>query len=139
MINRVLELQTLGVGGVMVPLAKAVGVAAHTPVPEVLRLCREQGITRLPVWKEEAGERRVAGLFNVRSLLYEPKPDPARTAGDYLKPALYLDEDRRLEDAMRQLQRSGQRLAIVLDRQRKEVGVVSLQDILEVVFGEFHL
>jgi putative hemolysin len=139
MINRVLDLQTLTVGRIMRPLDQAAHVSTQTPVSEVLKVCRERGVSRLPVWRQEAGQRRVAGLLNVRSLLYAADLDLTRTAGDYLKPALYLDEERRLEDAMRQLQRGGQRLAIVLDRQRKEVGLISLQDILQVVFGEFHL
>jgi CBS domain containing-hemolysin-like protein len=139
MINRVLDLQTLTVGQVMVPLAKVVAVNQDTPVEQVLTLCRERDVTRLPVWRVEGGQRRVAGLLNARSLFYAPNLDPHRTAGEFLKPAVYLDDSRRLEDALRQLQRSGQRLAIVLDRQRKEIGVVSLHDILTVAFGEFHL
>ena len=139
MINRVLDLQTLTVGRVMAPLAKVVSVTSQTPVSEVLKLCREHGVTRLPVWQAEGASQRVAGILNLRSLLYEARPEANQTAGDYLKPALFLDEGRRLEDAMRQLQRGGQRLAIVLDRDRKEIGVLSLQDILKVVFGEFRL
>lgn len=139
MINRVLDLQTLTVSQVMVPLAKSAGVTTLTPAHEVLSLCRERNITRLPVWREEDGQRRVAGLLNLRSLLYAPQLEAAKTAADFLKPAMYLDEGRRLEDAMQQLQRGGQRLAIVLDHQHKEVGVISLQDILKVVFGDFRL
>jgi CBS domain containing-hemolysin-like protein len=37
------------------------------------------------------------------------------------------------------MQRSGQRLAIVLGRDQREVGIVSLQDILKVIFGEVRL
>ncbi len=139
MINRVLDLQTLTVGQVMVPLPRVVSVSQDTPVAEVLRLCRDRDVTRLPVWLEEGGQRRVTGLLNARSLFYRSELDPSQTARAFLKPAVYLAEGRRLEDAMRQLQRSGQRLAIVLSRERKEIGVVSLHDILTVVFGEFHL
>jgi putative hemolysin len=139
MINRVLDLQTLTVGRVMAPLSKVVSVTRQTPVSEVLKLCASHGVTRLPVWQGEGDQQRVAGFLNLRSLLYEAKLDLNKTAGDYLKPALYLDEGRRLEDALHQLQHSGQRLAIVLDRARKEVGLVSLQDILKAVFGEFKL
>lgn len=139
MINRVLDLQSLTVARVMSPLSKAVSVTTATPVEEVLKICRERGLTRLPVWHEEGTQRRIAGLLHLRTLLYEPELDPRKPAGAFIKPALYLDEDRLLEDAMRQLQRSGQRLAIVLDRQHKEVGLISLQDILKVVFGQFKL
>jgi CBS domain containing-hemolysin-like protein len=37
------------------------------------------------------------------------------------------------------MQRSGQRLGIVLGRDRREMGVISLQDILKTIFGEVSL
>jgi CBS domain containing-hemolysin-like protein len=45
----------------------------------------------------------------------------------------------RLEIALRLMQRAGHRLAIVLDRKREEIGIVSLEDILKVMFGEVKL
>ncbi len=139
LIDRVLDLQSLTVGRVMMPMARVAAVNIDAPLREVWALCRERDVTRLPVWREDRGRRCVAGLLNARSLLYEPALDPARTAGEFLKPAIYLDAGLRLEEALRQLQHSGQRLAIVLDREKVEVGVISLHDILKVVFGDFHL
>jgi CBS domain containing-hemolysin-like protein len=72
----------------------------------------------------------------VWALLFSEESHTGRTAGDFVKPALYLDDEMRLEVALRQMQRTGQRLAIVLDRERRELGVVSLQDALKVIFGE---
>jgi CBS domain containing-hemolysin-like protein len=40
---------------------------------------------------------------------------------------------------LQRLQRSGQRLAIVLGRDRRETGIVSMEDILRVVFGDVRL
>jgi CBS domain containing-hemolysin-like protein len=37
------------------------------------------------------------------------------------------------------MQRGGQRLAIVLARDRHEIGFLSLQDVLKVIFGEVSL
>ena len=56
-----------------------------------------------------------------------------------MTPALFVNEDMRLEVALRQMQRAGQRTAIVLSRERKEIGVVKLRDILKVMFGEMKL
>jgi CBS domain containing-hemolysin-like protein len=50
-----------------------------------------------------------------------------------------LEEDLRLEIALRRMQRGGQRLAIVLARDRREIGILSLQDVLRVIFGEVSL
>ena len=55
------------------------------------------------------------------------------------KPALYLSEEMRLEEALRRMQRSGQRLGIVLGRDQRELGLVSLHDILKFIFGEVSL
>ena len=56
-----------------------------------------------------------------------------------MKPALYMEEETRLEEALKQMQRSGQRLGIVLGRDQREVGIVGLQDIFKVIFGEVKL
>ena len=56
-----------------------------------------------------------------------------------VKPAALVDAGMRLEEAMRHLQRAGQRLAVVLGRDGREVGIVSLQDILKTIFGEVKL
>jgi CBS domain containing-hemolysin-like protein len=139
MINRVLDLQTLTVRQAMSPLAQAVTVGTATPVREVLALAREHKLTRLPVWQDRGGQRRIAGLVSLDPLLYQAELDPARPVGDYVKPALFVEEDTRLEIALRRMQRSGQRLAIVLARNRREIGLLSLQDVLKAVFGEVSL
>ena len=139
MINRVLDLQNLSVQRVTIPLALTATVSAETPVCEVAELGRAKGFSRFPVWRKEAGHRRIAGLVNLRSLLYEGLRDEHRPVGEFLKPALYLEEEMRLEVALRQMQRSGHRLAIVLGRDRREIGIVCLQDILQVIFGEVRL
>jgi CBS domain containing-hemolysin-like protein len=52
---------------------------------------------------------------------------------------LFLEETTRLEVALRRMQRSGQRLAIVLGREGQETGILSLQDVLKIIFGEVSL
>lgn len=139
MINRVLDLQSLTVGQVMIPWARVHAVEAHTPMGEVLKLCRERGLTRVPIWEQDGLRRRVIGMLSLKKLLYSADFDPQREVRGYLKPALYLDNDLRLEVALQRLQRSGHRLAIVLGRDGSELGVISLQDILKTIFGEVNL
>ncbi|HWQ92470.1 MAG TPA: CNNM domain-containing protein [Clostridia bacterium] len=136
MISRVLDLQSLTVRHVMRPLTEVVTVTAETPVSEVLRLARERGIARLPILETMAGSKRVIGLLNISSLLYSANLDETQQVRSMVQPALYLKEDTRLEVALRRMQRAGQRLAIVIGRDRRETGIISLQDILGLVFGE---
>ncbi len=139
MINRVLDLQHFTVTQITVPLAKAFSVAADAPLREALALARQKNLSRLPVWEWRDGQRRIAGMLEVNQLLFRETLDESRPAAEFLSPALFLDEDTRLEIALRQLQRAGQRLAIVLARDRSEAGVVALEDILKLMFGEVQL
>ena len=139
MINRVLDLQALTVRQAMRPLEQAVAMTAETPVSAALTVCRERKLTRLPVWEQRDGRPRIIGLLALNTLLYQPALDVNRPVSEYMKPALFLDEDLRLEVALQRFQRSGQRLAIVLSREQREIGILSLQDVLKIIFGEVSL
>ena len=139
MINRVLDLQNFTVRQITVPLAQVVMVAAQSPVRDALTLARDHHLSRLPVRELRDGKSRVAGLLTLDSLLFRGELDLDKPAAEHMMPALFVDEDLRLEVALRRMQRSGQRLAIVLARDRHEIGVVSLEDILKVMFGEVKL
>jgi CBS domain containing-hemolysin-like protein len=139
MINRVLDLQSLTVRQAMRPLEQAVTVTAQTPLSDVLALGRARNLARFPVWDTREGTRRIIGLANLNALLFRADLDGTRPIGEHLTPALYLEEDERLEMALRRMQRGGQRLGIVLARDRREIGILSLQDVLKVIFGEVSL
>ncbi len=136
MISRVLDLQTITVRHSMTPLANVIMLNTASPLEEALRVAREHNLTRIPVWETRENQRRIAGLLNVDQLLFTAGLDPQRPVSEHLKPALYLDGELRLEVALRRMQRGGERLAIVLGLDRREIGVISLQDILKNVFGE---
>lgn len=139
MISRVLDLPSRTVGQAATPLARTATINTDTPAAEVLAMVRQRHLTRLPVWGERDGERRIVGVLNVNQLLFDPALDAARPAEAFMKPAVFLGERMRLDEALRRLQRSGQRLAVVLANDGREMGVLSLEDILASVFGAVKL
>ena len=136
MITRVLDLQHATVGSITIPFSQVVLVTPTTPMKDVLALSRQNRHTRFPVSKKEGGRDRVVGIISVKRLIYSVPVDSDRPAADFLKPAPFIEEHVRLEEALRRMQRSGQRMAIVLGRDRREIGIVTLQDILRTIFGE---
>ena len=139
MINRVLDLQNFTVRQITTPLAQTVTVEGQTPLGEAFRLGRERRLWRLPVREPRDGRLRVAGLLALGPLLFRDDLDLQKPAAAHMTPALFVNEDVRLEVALRLMQRAGHRLAIVLARDGTETGVVSLEDILKVMFGEVKL
>jgi putative hemolysin len=139
MINRVLDLQNFTVHQIAAPLAQVATVEKETSVGDALVLAREKKFSRFPVWEERDGKRRIAGLFLLGPLLYRDDVDLTKPVSIHMTPALFVNENTRVEIAMRLMQRAGHRLAIVLARNGDEVGVLSLEDILRVLFGEVKL
>jgi putative hemolysin len=138
MVNRILDLQNYSVGQIAKPLAKTVAVDAQTPLREAIALARDNDLSRLPVWEIRDGRRRVAGMLDVGPLLYR-EAQVEKPASAYMIPAVFVNEGIRLEVALRLMQRAGQRVAIVLSRDRTEIGIVAVKDILRVMFGEMKL
>jgi putative hemolysin len=139
MINRVLDLQNFTVGQIATPLARTVTLEMQTPVGEALKLARERKISRLPIFETRDGRPRVAGLLMVGPLLFRDDLDLQKSVAGHMTPALFLGEDTRLEIALRRMQRAGERLAVILARDGKEIGIVALEDILKIMFGEMKL
>jgi len=139
MISRVLDLPSMRVRHYTIPLPRAVCVSSDLPVKDYLALCLEKGFSRMPVWQAGESPQRLAGLINLKSILYQSSIRPDQTVGDFVRPALYLNQGLNLEEALRQMQRRRQRLAIVCGHDDQELGILSLQDVLGAVFGEISL
>ncbi len=139
MVNRVLDLQHFTVAQITIPLAKTISLEISSPLSDALKLAHGQNLSRLPVWETRDEKRRIAGMLDVSALLFREILEADKRAGEFMSPALFLDEGTRLEIALRRMQRTGQRLAVVLAHDGHEAGVVSLEDILKLMFGEVKL
>jgi putative hemolysin len=139
MVNRVLDLQEIPVRKLALPLAKVISLEAESPVRELLETCRKHPVHWLPLWKKERDQRRIVGLVNLSTLLYTEGIDANQPISRYARAPLYLREDVRLEEALRRMQSTRQRMAVVLGFDRRELGVISLRDILKWIFGEVTL
>tara|TARA_B100001123_G_scaffold330211_1_gene372020 strand:- start:2915 stop:3940 length:1026 start_codon:yes stop_codon:yes gene_type:complete len=135
MIDRVLDLQNIPVRELAKPFEDFHEIYEDFPVGDVVRNFKVETYTRLPVWTGADSNRRIAGVVDLRRLIFLDESEWHRPVGHFVESALYQDEDVRLQKLLQTMQRSGQRVIIVLDKRKREMGMVSLPDILKVVFG----
>ena len=135
MIHRVLNLPNITLGHIMVPWDVVETLKDSDTLQTALEVCRRSGHTRLPVCRLASGRKKVLGIISLKKVLYQRENDPSLEVGQFVHSGLFLESDSKLEDALKRMQKSGHRLAIVLDEKKREIGVVSLQDILGVLFG----
>lgn len=139
MVNRILDLQNFTVGQITKPFTEISTIKAEALLSEAFAIAREKNFWRLPVWEIRSGQRRIAGLLDLQPLLYREKLNLINPVAAYMTPAIFVQESVRLEVVLRLMQRGGQRMAIVLSRDRTEIGIVAVKDILSVMFGEMSL
>jgi CBS domain containing-hemolysin-like protein len=139
MVTRVLDLENVTVRQIAKPFAQVMTISETATVADALKLFRASGYTRLPVWQQREGGRRIAGLISAESLMFNAELGTTRPVAELIAPGLFLAEDSRLDAALERMQRGGQRLAVVLGRDGREVGLVGLEDILKTIFGEVQL
>ena len=136
MISQVLRPSERTLGQAAITLNLSVTASADSPISSVVDLCRNHRIARVPIWKFGGGQRKVVGVVTLKTSLYREDYDGSKPAREYMQPALFLPADLKVEAALKRMQRSGQWLAIVTSESQKEAGIVSLQDILNVVFSD---
>ena len=137
MIDRVLNLQKLTVQRIAVPWENVARVTESTPAKFARELLAERSFSRMPVESDE--DRRVVGVVSMKSMLFNPKRDDGARVGDFMTPAVMFSPNTRLEIVLKKFQRSGHRLAIVVDENKHPIGVVTLTDVLRAMFGEVAL
>ena len=99
MINRVLDLQNIEVRDVALPMDLVAAVTTQTTMGDALKVSRALSVSRLPVWRIEGARRRIVGIVSLRAVMYQAELDSGKLVGEYVKPALYLEAEMRLEEA----------------------------------------
>jgi putative hemolysin len=137
LIDRVLSLQKLTVQRIAIPWEKVTKVNESTPASFARELAAERGFSRIPVESDE--ERKVVGILSLKSVIFSPKRHEESKAEDFMTPALIFDPATRLEEVLNQFQQGGHRMGVVVDEGKHPIGIVTLTDVLKVMFGEVTL
>lgn len=139
MIGRVFDMNNISVRTIATPFSRFPRLTTDNLVGEALNVFRDFPSNLLPVWSADPKRKRIAGFLNLKEMLFHPPSADGETLSRRLSPPFYLEEDARVQDALRRMQRSGSRMAVVVSRDRKEIALITLEEMLKVIFGEVKL
>ncbi len=130
-LERIHQLKTIPIGQVLVPLGRVVMLAADAADADVDRILRRTKVSRLPVYR--GNRRRVIGVVHVLDLLTTSVHE---TLHDRVQPPVELMGDISVIDALWTLQQQRRRMAIVVDRAGRCIGIITVKDLVEEIVGE---
>jgi CBS domain containing-hemolysin-like protein len=130
----IFELRDTELREIMVPRIDTVGLDVNTPAAEAVRLVAQAHYTRLPVW--DGSPDKILGLVLAKDLLAAQARGEAFTVRQILRRIEFLPESKRVDEALSEFRERRVHLAVVVDEYGGTAGIVTLEDILEEVFGE---
>lgn len=134
-IDRVLSLSEIEASELARPLAKCHRISVERQVSAALDICRETGLNRLPVVGRGPDATNVKGVFDLDYALYQPGLSHDQTVRDWMRRPLFVSGKDSVKDVLGQLQATNSRLAVVRATDHTDLGIVSINDILSIIFG----
>ena len=134
MIHGIIEIGDKLVREVMVPRTDITALPRGCSRDEVVRVFREHGHTRLPVYEGDLDH--IAGLVNVKDLVGVGTADDGKPIAPLLRHAAVVPETKRVPELLKQFQRQQTQCAIVVDEYGGTAGLVTIEDLLEEIVGE---
>ncbi|MDB4953334.1 MAG: hypothetical protein JWO36_903 [Myxococcales bacterium] len=135
MIANVFELSEYKVGELMVPLSEVTALPEDVSVAEAALEVADKQHSRMPIYKSRVDD--ITGIVHVFDILQaaNDKSKP-KLVQELAHPPSYVPETMKASDLLVQLQTDQQHLAIVVDEYGGAVGIVTIEDLLEIIVGD---
>jgi putative hemolysin len=133
MIQKLLDLGERPVKDIMTPRTDLIGLDIEELPEKHEELIRKYHFTRLPVFQGSLDH--ILGVVESQNyLLREPRPDVKQVMHE----PLFVPESKRIDDLLETFKIKNERFAVCVDEFGGTAGVVTQEDILEEIFGEFY-
>jgi putative hemolysin len=134
MIEQTLDFSDTTARQIMTPRPDVSGIEKTADTDTVLRLIREEGFSRFPVYEETLD--RVVGLLYTRDVIHLMTNGAPIVLADLLRTAMFVPDSMPISKVLARFQAEHRHMAIVLDEFGGTAGVVTLEDVLEEIVGD---
>lgn len=122
---------------VMTPRPNIVAIEVGRPLEDLRRLVINEQYSRIPVY--EGTIDQVIGFIHVRDMFELDEVErERRTVRDLMRPLRPVPETKPVNDLLREMQQERAHMTIVVDEYGNTAGLVTMEDMVEVIVGEIH-
>ncbi|MDD5034400.1 MAG: HlyC/CorC family transporter [Methylococcaceae bacterium] len=137
MLLSVLDLESATVEDIMIPRNDIAAIDLDSPLEEIVEQIRSSRHTRLPVYRKSID--KVFGLLHLRKILIQMSQDgfSKETIVKSLDKIYFIPENMPLHRLLMNFRRENLRFGLVIDEYGDVLGLVTLEDLLQEIVGEF--
>lgn len=120
---------------VMTARPNMVAIQADRSLEDLRELVINEQYSRIPVYEESVDD--IIGFVHVRDMFeVDEEQRRRRKVRDLVRPMRFVPETKPVSDVLREMQQDRAHMAIVIDEYGNTAGLVTLEDLVEEVFGE---
>ncbi len=132
MIRAVLEFTDTDVREVLTPRVDIKAISIDSSQEQALQLAREYRHSKIPIYKNNLD--KIMGVIYAKELFLHPK----RKFTELIKPVLFVPDTKQIDELLQMFERQKLKIAIVVDEYGGTDGMVTMEDLLEEIFGEIY-
>ena len=129
-----LQLRHLSVRQVMIPRNRMLSAPVDLNRDELLKLLAKSPYSRLPLYRDSIDN--IVGIIHLKDLLCLRVQTEHQDVSEAMRPVLFIPETSPVDEVFSNLQNKRYHVAIVLDEYGGTSGIVTLEDLIEEIFGE---
>jgi len=136
-INSALNIDQLTVSSILTPRVDMRYVSIDTTVENALDLMLEEEYSRLPVYEDNIDN--ILGIVHIKDLIKYTRTNPnslEKYISLIMRKAYHVPENKQVSELLKEMQLNSFQMAIVNDEYGGTVGLVAMEDILEVIVGD---
>jgi CBS domain containing-hemolysin-like protein len=118
---------------IMTPSIDCFFLPAGMTTADAIYEIKKRGFSRIPVYKDDRDN--IVGILYVKDLL-SVAPSDEITIESFMRPPYFIPRTKRAFDLLREFQQKRIHIAVVVDEYGRIDGIVTMEDILEELFGE---
>jgi magnesium and cobalt transporter len=134
MIEGVFQVGQLCARDILVPRAQIDWIDINQPFTEIVKSVINAAHSRYPVF--EGTRDNVIGILLAKDLLRHSNEKKDFQVRDWLRPAIFIPESKRLSVLLRDFKDNRNHLAIVVDEYSSIAGIITIEDVLEQIVGD---
>ena len=133
-LKSIIKFGNLSASQIMTSRTEMEVVDMETRAQEVMTIILDKGYSRMPVYGDNLDDIR--GILYAKDLLSFANRDDDFDWQKLMRPALFVHEKKRIDDLFSEFQEKRVHMAIVVDEFGGTEGLITMEDILEQIFGE---
>lgn len=134
MIFNVFDFVDAQVKDVMIQRVDIIAIDKDATYEEVKDVIREEQFSRIPVYDDTIDN--IVGILNVKDLILKDNIEENFNVLDYTREPFYTFEFKKIKEVLNEMKKSRNHLAIVLDEYGGTVGIITIEDLIEEIFGD---